>query len=145
MIRLQQILAPAEVLLGTDALAHVVTTNPSGTAQVSVVWCGVVGDQIVFCTRARTAKVRNLRRDPQIVLSIQDETRSVAGRERHLVVYGRARVVDSVSRSLCDRLCRTYLGTADHPSNLRRHADAVTVEVEIDRIGGNGWWDTSEL
>jgi len=138
--QLHPIPAPAEALLGSDALAHVVTINPRGTPQISVVWCGIEGDRIVFCTRAGTAKVRNLRRDPRIVLSIQDDVRSVAGREQHLVVYGRAHVTDSVSAALCDRLCKTYLGTADHPSNLKQHPDAVTVEVEIERIGGNGPW-----
>ena len=71
MTVLRSIPAPAEALLGSSALAHVVTRNRDGTPQVSVVWCGVRGDRILFCTEGNTAKVRNLRRDPDVVLSIQ--------------------------------------------------------------------------
>ena len=41
MTVLRSIPAPAEALLGSSALAHVVTRNRDGTPQVSVVWCGV--------------------------------------------------------------------------------------------------------
>lgn len=141
MAHLRSIPAPAEVLLGSSALAHVVTRNPNGTPQVSVVWCGVRGDRIYFCTEGATAKVRNLRRDPSVVLSIEDEARNAAGTQQHLLVYGRAEVVPGpVDRDLCDELCRAYVGTADHPLNLGRSPSAVTVMVEVDRIGGNGPW-----
>ena len=141
MTVLRSIPAPAEALLGSSSLAHVVTRNPDGSPQVSVVWCGVRGDQVVFCTEGRTAKVRNLRRDPAVVLSIEDEARNAAGTQQHLVVYGRASVLPGpADRDLCDELCRTYVGTADHPLNLGRSPGAVTVVVDIDWIGGNGPW-----
>ncbi len=43
-------------------------------------------------------------------------------------------------RELCDELCRVYVGTAHHPLNLSRSPTAVTVAVDVDRIGGNGPW-----
>ena len=43
-------------------------------------------------------------------------------------------------RALCDELCRVYVGTAHHPLNLSRSPTAVTVAVDVDRIGGNGPW-----
>jgi PPOX class probable F420-dependent enzyme len=141
MTVLRSIPAPAEALLGSSALAHVVTLNRDGSPQVSVVWCGVRGDQVVFSAEGSTAKVRNIRRDPAIVLSIEDEARNVAGTQQHLVVYGSARVLDGpVDKELCDELCRTYVGRADHQLNLSRSSTAVTVTIEIDRIGGNGPW-----
>jgi coenzyme F420 hydrogenase subunit beta len=133
--------APAEALLGSDALAHVVTTNPDGTPQVSVVWCAVRGDRILFVTDGAAAKVRNLRRHPLVVLSIEDEVRNREGRQRHLVVHGVATVVEGPpDPALCDELCRVYTGRADHPLNLRDSPTAVTVAVEIARIGGAGPW-----
>lgn len=143
MTQLRSIPAPAEALLGSSALAHVVTCNPDGSPQVSVVWCGLRGDQVLFCTEGSTAKVRNLRRHPNVVLSIEDEVRNRAGNQQHLLVYGRAAVIDGPpEKALCDDLCRTYTGRADHPMNLSRSATAVTVAVEIDRIAGNGPWAT---
>lgn len=141
MTVLRSIPAPAEALLGSSALAHVVTRNRDGTPQVSVVWCGLRGDQVLFCTEGSTAKVRNLRRDPLVVLSIEDEARNLAGNQQHLLIYGRATVIDGApDKALCDDLCRTYVGRADHAMNLSRSSSAVTVAVDIDRIGGNGPW-----
>jgi hypothetical protein len=55
MTVLRSIPAPAEALLGSSALAHVVTRNRDGSPQVSVVWCGVKGDQVFFCAEGSTA------------------------------------------------------------------------------------------
>lgn len=140
MTVLRSIPAPAEALLGSNALAHVVTRNRDGSPQVSVVWCGVRGDRVLFCSERDTAKVRNLRHDPSVVLSVEDEARNLAGTQQHLLVYGRAEVLGPADPSLCDELCRVYVGAADHPLNLSRSSTAVTVAVEVDRIGGNGPW-----
>lgn len=145
MTVLRSIPAPAEALLGSSALAHLVTQNADGSPQVSVVWCGVRGDQVFFCAEGSTAKVRNLRRHPHVVLSIEDEARNLAGTQQHLLVYGRAEVLDGpADRELCDELCRTYVGKADHPLNLSRSSTAVTVVIDVDRIGGNGPWTFTE-
>jgi PPOX class probable F420-dependent enzyme len=140
MTVLRSIPAPAQALLGSNALAHVVTLNADGTPQVSVVWCGVRDEQVLFCTEGTSAKVRNIRRDPRVVLSVEDEARNAAGTQQHLVVYGRAEVIGPADRALCDELCRVYAGKANHPLNLRSSPTAVTVAVDVDRIGGNGPW-----
>lgn len=140
MPTLRSIPAPVQALLGSDALAHVVTMNADGTPQVSVVWCGIAHDRLMFCTEESSAKVRNIRRDPRVVLSIEDEARNHTGTQQHLVVWGRAEVVGPADAALCDELCRTYVGSADSPLNLSRSSTAVTVAVDIDRLGGNGPW-----
>lgn len=140
MPTLRSLPAPAEALLGSDALAHVVTRNPDGSPQVSVVWCAVRGDRVGFCTESSTAKVRNLRADPHLVLSIEDEVRNLSGAQQHLVVHGRATVTDGADADLCDELCRIYVGRAEHPNNLKHSPTAVTVWVDVDRVAGNGPW-----
>ncbi|MCU1499547.1 MAG: class F420-dependent enzyme [Acidimicrobiales bacterium] len=141
MTVLRSIPAPAEALLGSNALAHVVTRNADGSPQVSVVWCSPRGDEILFCTEGDSAKVRNLRRDPAVVLSIEDEARNQAGTQQHLLVYGQAQILEGPpDKALCDEMCHVYVGMADHPLNLSRSATALTVAVAVERIGGNGPW-----
>ena len=145
MTALRSIPAPADALLGSSALAHVVTRNRDGSPQVSVVWCGVRGDRVFFCAEGSTAKVRNIRHHPEVVLSIEDEARNLSGTQQHLLVYGSACVLDGpADKELCDELCRTYVGRADHQLNLSRSATAVTVMIEIERIGGNGPWSLDD-
>ena len=78
----------ANALLGSDAVAHVWTSNPDGTPQVSVVWVVARGDEILFGTDASSQKARNLQRDNRIVLSIEDTERNERGYQRHLLVRG---------------------------------------------------------
>ena len=60
----------ARELLDSDAVAHVVTLNEDGSPLVTAAWVGVEADEIVFATIPDQRKLRNLRRDPRIALSI---------------------------------------------------------------------------
>lgn len=132
--------APAQVLLGSDAVAHVWTRNPDGSPQVSVVWVLVRGDEILFGTAATSRKVRNLERDPQVVLSVEDTERNERGFQRHLVIHGTARLERGPDPMLMDELAMKYLGVHRHPLALRDDPDTVIVRVEVARISGVGPW-----
>jgi PPOX class probable F420-dependent enzyme len=132
--------APAQALLGTDAVAHVWTSNPDGSPQVSVVWALVQGDEIVFGADSSARKVRNIRLDPRVVLSVEDAERNGRGFQRHLVVHGRALVVPGPDPALMDRLAWKYLGLGRHPLALRDSPTSVVVRVGVERISGVGPW-----
>ena len=72
-------------------LAHLVTLNPDGSPQVSAVWVGIDGDQIVSGHMGAWRKVQNLQRDPRVALSIEAEGRDERGLDHYLVVHGRPR------------------------------------------------------
>lgn len=131
--------APAQALLGSDAVAHVWTCNPDGTPQVSVVWVIVQGDEILFGTDAASRKARNLAVNPTIILSIEDDERNGRGFQRHLVIRGRA-TIEGPDGALMDRLARKYRGLDRHPLALRDSPSCVVVRVAIDRISGVGPW-----
>lgn len=135
-----EIPASAQALLGTDAVAHVWTQNPNGTPQVSVVWVLVHDDEILFGTDRASQKARNLARNPEIVLSVEDTERNERGFQRHLLIRGSAVIESGVASSIVDDLCRKYVGLANHPLQLRDSDTAVTVRVTIDRISGTGPW-----
>ncbi|HYN31624.1 MAG TPA: PPOX class F420-dependent oxidoreductase [Ilumatobacteraceae bacterium] len=135
-----EVLAQADALLGSDAVAHVWTTNPDGTPQVSVVWVIAQGDEIAFGTDTSSQKAKNLRRDNRIVLSIEDTERNERGFQRHLVARGRARIHPGPDPELMDRLAKKYLGLQRHPLALRDSPTSVVVRVKIERISGVGPW-----
>ena len=132
--------APAQALLGSDAVAHVWTSNPDGSPQVSVVWVIVDGDDIVFGADTSSKKVRNLRVNPRVVLSVEDDVRNHKGYQHHLVVHGRATVHDGPDPALMDRLAHKYLGLSRHPLALRDAPSSVVVRVAVARIAGVGPW-----
>ena len=132
--------AQAEVLFGSDAVAHVWTTNPNGSPQVSVVWVIAHGDEILFGTDVGSQKAKNLRRDDRIVLSIEDTERNERGFQRHLVVRGRANIEPGPNPELMDELAMKYLGLGRHPLAMRDSPTSVVVRVAVDRISGVGPW-----
>ena len=132
--------ATAQALLGSDAVAHVWTRNPDGSPQVSVVWVVVEDDEIVFGCDRMSRKARNLRLDPSVVLSIEDDVRTDEGFQRHLVVRGTAHVTTGPDPRLMDRLARKYTNLDRHPLALRDSPDLAIVRVTIDRISGVGPW-----
>ena len=132
--------APAQALLGSEAVAHVWTSNPDGSPQVSVVWVIARDDEILFGTSVTSQKARNLARDPRTILSIEDTERNERGFQRHLVIRGTATVTPGPDPELMDELAMKYTGLKRHPLALRDSPDSAVVRVAIDRISGVGPW-----
>lgn len=132
--------SPAQALLGTDAVAHVWTSNADGSGQVSVVWVVVQDDEILFGTDAASRKAHNLTRDPSVILSVEDTERSQRGFQRHLVIHGTASLEPGPHPDLMDRLAQKYVGLEKHPLAMRDAPSSVLVRVTVERIGGVGPW-----
>ncbi len=60
----------AHELLASAALASVVTLNADGSPHVSSAWVGVEEGEIVFATIDDQKKLRNIRRDPRVALTL---------------------------------------------------------------------------
>ena len=60
-------------LIESGPLAHVVTMNPDGSPQVTVVWIALDGDDVVSAHMSRYRKLRNIERDPRISILVDDE------------------------------------------------------------------------
>ena len=89
--------AAARAAITSGRLAHLVTLNPDGSPQVSVVWVGLDGDEIVSGHLDDRQKLRNVRRDPRVVLSL-DTGVNAMGLGEYLVVRGTGRVTEAAPR-----------------------------------------------
>lgn len=85
---------PQEVrnLIESGCPAHLVTLNRDGSPQVTLVWIGLDGDEVVAGYLPRNRKVRNIERDPWVAISLQAETKSTMGLTEYAVLYGQARI-----------------------------------------------------
>ena len=130
----------ARELLTSGALVHCTTLNADGSPQVSAVWVGLDGDEVLMAHIPRNAKVRNLQRDPRVVLSLQSEDRNEIGMQHHLVLHGRATVTEGGAGDLLRRLAKVYAGP-DAQFPLPPNAPpGYVVHIAVDRIGGFGPW-----
>ena len=131
----------ARRLLESDALAHVVTVNPDGSPQVAVVWVGLEEDEIVAGhLDVRQKKLRNLRRDPRIALSIESNVTNPMGLREYLVVHGRARITEGGAAELLQRLAHTYLGPDVRFPPMDDPPPGVITRITVERVGGVGDW-----
>jgi PPOX class probable F420-dependent enzyme len=131
----------ARRVLESDRLAHLVTVNADGSPQVSIVWVGVQGDELVTAHLAPTQqKLRNVRRDPRVVLSVEAGTRNDHGLDEYLVVRGTARLVDGGAPELLQRLAHTYLGPEVRFPPMDDPPPGTVMHISIDGIGGVGPW-----
>jgi PPOX class probable F420-dependent enzyme len=132
--------ASARVLLESDALAHLVTLEPDGRPQVTCVWVGLDGDEIAAAHLPEHRKIRNIRRDGRVALSLEAKSRNEMGLTEYLVVYGTARVTEGGAAELLQRLARTYLGPDVRFPPMPDPPPGFITHITVDRIAGVGPW-----
>ena len=109
-------------VLESGHLAHLVTLNADGSPQVAIVWVGLDGDEIVSGHLRMQQKVRNVQRDPRVVLSMESGARNPMGLDEYVIVRGRARVTEGGAPELLQRLAHVYLGPVQSSAAWRRSA-----------------------
>ena len=127
-------------VLESPALAHLVTLNPDGSPQVTVVWAGMDGDEIVAAHLAEHRKIRNIRNDSRVALSVETGTRNAMGLTEYLVVYGTARITDGGAANLLQELAHTYLGPGVRFPPMDNPPAGYITHITVDRVSGVGPW-----
>jgi PPOX class probable F420-dependent enzyme len=127
-------------LLRSPTVATVVTLDPDGSPHVTVAWIGIEDDEIVFGTLDDQRKLRNLRRDPRIALTVFGERINEWGLREYLVVDGTARVTEGGGAQLLQRLAHSYLGPDVVFPAMPNPPPGFVTRVRIGRIGGIGPW-----
>jgi PPOX class probable F420-dependent enzyme len=126
--------------LTSGHLAHLVTLEPDGTPQVTLVWVGVEGDEIVAGHLSVSHKVANMQRNPGVVLSMETGGTSASGLAEYLVVHGTARITEGGAPDLLQRLARVYMGPdVKFPPGDNPPPGYIT-RIAPQRIGGAGPW-----
>ena len=126
-------------LIESGPMAHLSTINPDGSPQVTVIWIGLDGDDVVSGHMARHVKLRNIERDPRIMLSFDAPRAPGVGMNPYAVLRARAVVQPSDDAwDLLNRLAKVYVSPdAGYPPPKR---PGYIVRYTIDRVGGIGPW-----
>src|SRR5919206_3292872 len=126
----------ARDLIESGALAHLVTLNRDGSPQVSCVWMGVDGDELVAGHLPEHQKIRNIRRDPRVVVSFEGTRIHPPGLKEYLVVHGCAYVTEGGAPELLQRLAHVYLGPNVSFPPMDVPPPGFVVRIAPERIGG---------
>jgi PPOX class probable F420-dependent enzyme len=131
----------ARGLIASGALAHMVTINDDGSPQISVVWVGLDGDELVAAhLDGRQRKLANIRRDPRVALSFEASTNNETGMRHYLVVHGRARISEGGAAELLHNLAQTYIGPGTVFPPMPDPPPGFVTHVSVSRVGGHGPW-----
>jgi PPOX class probable F420-dependent enzyme len=131
----------AKELIEDGALGHLVTINEDGSPQVTCVWVGIDGGDLVSGhLKADQRKLRNVQRDPRVSISFEGFEIQPPGLKQYLVVHGRASVEEGGAPELLQELARVYLGPEVKFPPMPDPPAGVRIRIAIERIGGVGPW-----
>ena len=134
----------ARTLIGSAADATLVTLNPDGSPQVSVVWISLQttpdgDDEIVTAHLGEHQKVRNVRRDPRVALTVISLDRS-GTMTPYLSITGTARIEEGGAPELLAELAKTMIGPNAKFPPMNDPPPGYLTRITIDKMGGVGPW-----
>jgi PPOX class probable F420-dependent enzyme len=132
---------PAELreLVESGPMAHLSTINADGSPQVSVIWVGLDGDDLVSGHLPKHQKITNIERDPRVVLSFDAPREPGVFLNPYAMLRAHAVIEHGGAWDLLDRLAKVYLGP-DQTFPAPRTPGGYVVRYQIERIGGVGPW-----
>ena len=137
---MSSLLDSLRTLIESGPLAHLVTLNPDGSPQVTIVWIGIEDDEIVSAHLFRHRKVENILRDPRVALSLEAPGANAIGMRNYAVVYGQARITEGGAPELLQRLAYTYVGPGVTFPPTPEPPPGYITRIRVERITGQGPW-----
>ena len=127
--------------LTSGHLPHLVTLRADGGPQVTLVWVGIENGEIVAAHLGAWQKVKNIRRDPRVVLSLETGERNENGLDEYLVVYGQARITEGGAPELLQRLAWVYIGPDVKFPPMDEPPPGYVTRITPTRVAGVGPWN----
>lgn len=126
-------------LVESGPLTFLSTTNADGSPQVTAIWIALDGDIIVSTHMRFNAKLRNIERDPRVVLSFAPPQEPGDWLSPYASVHATATIGPlETTGPLLTRMAQAYVGPgAVFPNEAQT---GHVVRYSIDRIAGIGPW-----
>lgn len=132
----------ARALVGSGADATLVTLNPDGGPQVSVVWVALrstpEGDELLTAHLGVYQQVRNVRRDPRVAVTILGSD-PAALMTPYLAINGTADILEGGAPELLADLAASLApaGSGFPPQDA---PPGYITRIRIEKVGGVGPW-----
>lgn len=118
-----------DVLQQKKAFAHLATTMPDGSPQVTPVWFDFANGRVRVNTARGRVKARNMKEGSPVALSILDPDNPY----RYIQIRGRvARITEEGAAAHIDSLAKKYIGKDKYPWS---RPGEVRVTYEIEPLG----------
>jgi PPOX class probable F420-dependent enzyme len=132
--------ASAIALIESGAHGHLVTIDPDGAPQVSLVWVGVEDDELCVASLTPRRKLDNVRRDPRVTVSFEASAADGNGLLPYIAVSGTARITEGGGPALLQRLAHVYLGPGVKFPPGDDPPEGWIMRITPERWHGHGPW-----
>jgi PPOX class probable F420-dependent enzyme len=119
---------------------HLVTINPDGSPQVTVIWLGRDGDDLLVAHLGAGKKMRNLDRDPRCSVSFELEGVSGPGLMNYAVLHGTATVTAGGAPELLQELAPRFMGPGVKFPPMDDPPAGRIARIVVQRVTGMGPW-----
>ena len=122
-----------------QAISLILWLNKDDSPQVSIVWVGLEGDEIVCAHLNLYKKLKNIQRDARVALSMVTggKTNEL---DNYLVINGRARITEGGAPELVNRLAQIYISPGRKYVPDEAPGGYIT-HITVEHIHGIGPWD----
>lgn len=120
--------------------AHLVTINGDGSAQVTVVWLARDGDEVLVAHLGDGKKMRNIERDPRVVVSFTVDGSNAMGLHNYAVLHGHARLTDGGAPELLKSIAPRFLGEGVKFPPMDNPPPGRIMHITVERVVGVGPW-----
>jgi len=127
-------------LIEAGTPAHLVTLNRDGSPQTTVVWVGLDGDEIIIGHLIANQKVKNIRRDGRVVISMQSTEKNAMGLTQYVVLYGDATIIEGGAPELLQKLAWIYIAPDVKFPAMENPPSGFVTHIKVKRITGVGPW-----
>jgi PPOX class probable F420-dependent enzyme len=124
--------------VASGRLVHLATINPDGTPQVTCIYVGWDGDDIVAGHLADHVKLHNIRRDSRVTLSVESDVQ-VEGFSPYVVIHGIAHVEEGGAVAVLRRITHGQFPPAggDWP-------EGYVTRITPWKLSGTGPWGLAD-
>jgi PPOX class probable F420-dependent enzyme len=129
-----------KALIEKGCPAHLVTLNRDGSPQVTLIWVGLDGDELVAAHLPKNQKVKNILRDPRVAVSLLSDTKSEFQLTEYAVLYGEAYITEGGAADLLQSLAYVYIGPGVKFPPMENPPPGYITHIRVDRIEGVGPW-----
>ena len=129
-----------KVLIESGCPANLVTLNKDGSPQVTMIWVGLDGDELVAGHLPKNQKVKNILRDPRVAVSLLANTKSEFQLTEYAVLYGEGYITEGGAADLLQRLAYVYIRPGVKFPLMDNPPPGYITHIRVTRIEGVGPW-----
>lgn len=118
--------------LSEPHVAHLATVRPDGRPHLAPIWYMEKGGTAYVITGPDAVRTRNVRRNPQVSLSIATDQRPF----KYVILEGQGRLIEDNVNGVIERICVRYegpeLGRA-YAQGIIQRGNAQILEIKVQR------------